>query len=161
MQIPYRFLDALMWALYGTSPVLSQNVTEKVWAVFAYSVQGESTPSTFSHPRTLTSFGADTLFTAGSAFRDRYITISAGGRLNLRIQNLSQYVLRSDEVSILAPADTSAIASAQAFMQGLYPPLDTSYGAPYIEASAQLANGSWAKAPLHGYQYAPIVTLGV
>lgn len=160
MLIPYLFLNAIALALYGLSPVMAQNLTEKVWAVFAYSIHGESTPSTFSRSSALTAYGAEGLYAAGSAFRDRYVIMhSERGSRNRGVENLSRYVLRSDEVSVLSPADPTVIASAQAFMQGLYPPLDTSHGAPYVEASSQLADGSSVKSPLHGYQYPPIVTL--
>ena len=155
----YCLLIAIALALDWASPALAQDVSEKVWAVFTYSVQGESTPSSFYRGKSLTAYGADGLYAAGSAFRDRYVAVHPGRSTNRRVENLSPYILLSNQVSILSATDQPSIASAQAFMQGLYPPVDTSYGAPYIEVSSQLANGSSSEYPLSGYQYPPIVTL--
>ncbi|RJE18387.1 hypothetical protein PHISCL_09275 [Aspergillus sclerotialis] len=159
MPILYCLLITIALILGWASPALAQDVSEKVWAVFTYSVQGESTPSSFYRGKSLTAYGADGLYAAGSAFRDRYVAMHSERSTNRRVENLSPYILRSNQVSILSATDQPSIASAQAFMQGLYPPVDTSYGAPYIEVSSQLANGSNSEYPLSGYQYPPIVTL--
>lgn len=147
---------AVALALYGPVPVLAQN-TEKVWALFVYTTHGDSIPNGLPHAGALTPHGADRLYAAGSAFRDRYVSFySKDLPSNLRVQNLSPYVLRADEISVQSSADEPASSSAQAFMQGLYPPLDTSYGAPYDDLSSKLSNGSYTSYPLHGYQYPPI-----
>jgi hypothetical protein len=145
---------------YGPLPALAHNVTQTVWGVFAYSIYGDSTPDVVYPPGKLTAYGASGVHTAGSSFRDRYVAMYPQALpQNLRVQDLSEYSLHQDEVSVLSAANLPAITSAQAFMQGLYPPFETSFGEPYVEPSSQLANGSHATYPLGGYQYPPIVTL--
>lgn len=162
MLISSHYLIAIALAFCLPVPVLAQSMSEKVWAVFAYSVHGDSTPRVVYPPKILTAYGANGLHAAGSSFRDRYVTMySQAPSADRRVQNLSPYSLRPDEVSVLSSADQPAVASAQAFMQGLYPPVETSYGAPYIVSSSPLSNGSYSTYPLHGYQYPRIATLGL
>ncbi|KAF3384963.1 hypothetical protein F1880_002681 [Penicillium rolfsii] len=147
-----------LW-LQASVTVTAQDYTEKIWGVFAYTVHGDSTPNVLAeaHPRFLSDYGANQLAAAGAAFRERYL--SSGGSINVSdsaIQYLSATVLDSKDVDILATTDQFVIASAQAFMQGLYPPLGQSGLVP----SETTGNSSSDLSPLDGYQYPQIVTLG-
>ncbi|CDM30784.1 Histidine phosphatase superfamily, clade-2 [Penicillium roqueforti FM164] len=150
----------LMYSLFITllalqGPVMvsaqdSQSI-QKVWGVFAFTVYGDSKPSELTSSRTLTDYGANELATAASDFRYRYVS----GGSNTIIQNISPIILDSNDVVVLSATDQNIVGSAQAFMQGLYPPL----GSMNIPSS-QIANGSFTQAPLNGYQYPRIVTVG-
>ncbi|KAJ5558692.1 Histidine phosphatase superfamily clade-2 [Penicillium sp. DV-2018c] len=129
------------------------SLTERVWGVFAFTVHGESKPSALSSSHMLTDNGAKSLVAAGSAFRSRYLSAVAGSGTG--IQNISPIILDSNDVDVLSTLDQSAVGSAQAFMQGLYPPL----GSMDI-SDTQVANGSLEEGPLNGYQYPQIVTAG-
>jgi hypothetical protein len=126
---------------------------EKVWGVYAFTVYGDSKPPAISSSRTLTDLGANELAAAASSFRSRYI--SKSGISETGIQNISPIILDSNDVDVLSTSDQNVVGSAQAFMQGLYPPL----GAMNV-SSSQEVNGSFVQAPLDGYQYPRIVTLG-
>ncbi|KAI9376381.1 histidine phosphatase superfamily [Aspergillus egyptiacus] len=155
-------LGCLSIALLGllASPSAAQDQTAQIWAVFAYNVNGEIIPEVFPRSRALTTYGANQMHDAGAAFRDRYIALrSDSGEPNTRIENLSPYLLDNEEVTVASTPDAAVLASAQAFMQGLYPPLDESFNASYFEQ--QLANGLATTAPLGGYQYPSIMTFGL
>jgi hypothetical protein len=49
--------------------------------------------------------------------------------------------------------DEYVAASAQAFLQGLYPPTNQNSSGGTLEAVDILANGTISQAPLNGYQY--------
>lgn len=150
----YGLYIALL-ALQGLGLVSAQGSysTEKVWGVYAFTVYGESKPSVISSPRILTDYGANELAAAASAFRSRYI--SESGISETGIQNISPMILDSNDVDVLSTTDQNVIGSAQAFMQGLYPPLGT-----MNVSSFQQVNGSFVQAPLNGYQYPRMVTVG-
>ncbi|KAJ5120452.1 Histidine phosphatase superfamily clade-2 [Penicillium bovifimosum] len=137
-------------------PVLvsaQDSLTEKVWGVFAFTVHGENKPSAIASSQTLTDNGANDLVAAGSAFRSRYVSTAGGSGTG--IQNISPIILDPNDVDVLSTTDQSIVGSAQAFMQGLYPPL----GSMDI-SSTQGANGSTVQGSLSGYQYPRIVTVG-
>ncbi|CAI7628123.1 unnamed protein product [Penicillium viridicatum] len=125
--------------------------TEKVWGVFAFTVHGDSKPGVLASSRSLTDYGANELAAAASDFRSRYVS----GGSDTGIQNISPIILDSNDVDVLSTTDQNIVGSAQAFMQALYPPLG-SMNVP----GTQVANGSFAQAPLNGYQYPRIVTVG-
>ncbi|CAG7919063.1 unnamed protein product [Penicillium olsonii] len=141
-------------ALQGLGVVSAQSQpSEKVWGVYAFTVNGDSKPSVISSSKPLTDYGANELVTAASAFRSRYI--SKSGISETGIQGISPIILDSNDVNVLSTTDQNVIGSAQAFMQGLYPPL----GAMNV-SSTQKVNSSFELAPLDGYQYPQIITLG-
>jgi hypothetical protein len=147
-----------LW-LQASLPVTAQEYTEKVWGVFAYTVHGDSTPNVLAEarPRFLSDYGANQLAAAGAAFRDRYLSSGEGFTVSdSAIQYISASVLDSKDVDIFSTTDQFNIASAQAFMQGLYPPLGQSGMAP----SDTGGNTSLDVSPLDGYQYPQIITLG-
>lgn len=147
----YGLFIALL-ALQGlaVSAQVSQS-TEKVWGVFVFTVHGDSKPGALASSRTLTDHGANQLAAAASDFRSRYVS----GGSDTGIQNISPIILDSNDVDVLSATDQNIVGSAQAFMQGLYPPL----GSMNVSGT-QIANGSFAQAPLNGYQYPRIVTVG-
>ncbi|KAL1846267.1 hypothetical protein Plec18167_005893 [Paecilomyces lecythidis] len=139
----------------------AQDFTEKVWSVVAFTLYGDTTPTALSEPRRLTPLGAQDLYTAGSVFRNRYVTLlSNGNQSSTGVQGISPYLLSADQVNIYSTSDQFVAGSAQAFMQGLYPPLNISYNGSYLDSASTLANGSVASYPLNGYQYADIFTAG-
>lgn len=137
-------------------PVTAAGYTEKVWGVFAYTIHGDSTPNVLAaspESKTLSDYGASQLQAAGSAFRARYVPLT--GSLNGSesvIQYLPVSVYSPKNVDVFSTTDQYVVASAQAFMQGLYPPLG--------QSKMTTANGSSYTYPLNGYQYPRIVTLG-
>ncbi|OOQ89285.1 putative histidine acid phosphatase [Penicillium brasilianum] len=154
-----RYLALIPLWLQASLPVTAQAYTEKVWGVFAYTVHGDSTPNVLAEarPRFLSDYGANQLAAAGAAFRDRYLSSGEGFTVSdSAIQYISASVLDSKDVGIFSTTDQFNIASAQAFMQGLYPPLGQSGMAP----SDTGGNSSFDVSPLDGYQYPQIVTLG-
>ncbi|KAL4975326.1 histidine phosphatase superfamily [Aspergillus desertorum] len=151
-----------MGRLLGVSSVAAKNQTARVWAVYAYTVNGETIPRVFPRSRALTSYGAYQLHEAGSAFRGRYVSVKSGADEPVtRIENLSPYLLDNDDVKITSTPDVAVLASAQAFMQGVYPPLNESFNTTSFDNQLELADGSLVSPPLGGYQYPSIVTVGV
>jgi hypothetical protein len=164
MLISYeRFLAlAAAAALQFDALVAAQDLKEQVWSVFAYTLHGDSIPNALPRPRALTPYGASELYATGSAFRDRYVAIhSNGSGVGTRIPSLSPYALEAEEISVLSRTDQPTVASAQAFMQGLYPPLGQVYDGKFYDPSFVLANGSLSRAPLNGYQYPQVITVGL
>lgn len=138
--------------------VSAQDLSQKVWAVFAYTLHGDSTPAALAQKETLTPYGASQLYTAGSSFRDRYVASDAG---DTKIRDISPDLLNIGDVVAFSTVQQPDFASAQAFLQGLYPPLEQSENVTSPDSSMQLANGSVAIAPLGGYQYPRIITYGL
>ncbi|KAL4931566.1 uncharacterized protein BDV17DRAFT_288636 [Aspergillus undulatus] len=155
-------LPLVLLASSLSSPAVAQEHTSRIWALWAYTTNGESLPRVFPRPRALTSYGAYQAHQAGAAFRDRYVALNSGiSEPGTRIENLSPYVLDNDDVDVAATPDAAVLASAQAFMQGIYPPLDESFNSSFFDNEFELADGSIVHTPLGGYQYPPIVTYGV
>ncbi|KAI9832274.1 MAG: hypothetical protein M1819_004452 [Sarea resinae] len=124
---------------------------------------GERTPVLVPGTLLLTQLGAQQLYAAGSVFRDRYVVSSGPGVANVttnsQILGISEFGLDNDQLSILSTDDLYMTASAQAFMQGLYPPLDDLSDQLIINSMSILANGSDINTPLGGYQYPLIETV--
>jgi Histidine phosphatase superfamily (branch 2) len=130
------------------------SVRQQVLSTFIYTHYGDRTPYVLSDP-TLTPLGAKQLYNAGAAFRGRYVSPASDSPNDefTTIRNISPYQLFQDEITILATNEHYISASAQAFMQGLYPPLAASSNYTYIEGLSELADGTNVLAPLDGYQY--------
>ncbi|KAL5051898.1 hypothetical protein BDW71DRAFT_169754 [Aspergillus fruticulosus] len=155
-------LSFAILGILGVSSVAANDQTARVWAVYAYTVNGESIPRVFPHSRALTSYGAYQLHEAGSAFRSRYVSVKSGAdEPGTRIENLSPYLLDNGDVKITSTPDVAVLASAQAFMQGVYPPLNESFNTTFFNNQLELTDGSLVTPPLGGYQYPSIVTVGV
>jgi hypothetical protein len=148
----------LAFASLQVVPTLAQTVLrEHIWSTVIYSRYGDRTPYILPTANTLTPLGATQMYAAGNRFRERYLAPTAGGG-NTQLQGISPFQLDNDQVSILSLNDQFIVASAQAFMQGLYPPLMASPNATFINGQSQLANGSNLLSPLNGYQYSQIRT---
>lgn len=99
------------------------------------------------------------MYNLGSKFRDRYLTTTFDSAVDsTAIRDISHYQLNEDEVTVLTTDYQYVIGSAQAFMQGLYPPLAHASNLNYTHllGVSELANGTNAVAPLDGYQYPKI-----
>ncbi|KAL4784955.1 histidine phosphatase superfamily [Aspergillus varians] len=156
-----RFSIALLCLSLGISPAISEDQTARVWAIFSYTVNGEAIPKVFPRSKVLTPYGAYQLHDAGSAFRERYVALSSGIREpSTKIRNLSPYLLDNDDIKVASTPDAAVLASAQAFTQGVYPPLDEAFNATFFNSDLELADGTVIDAPLGGYQYPSIVTFG-
>jgi Histidine phosphatase superfamily (branch 2) len=151
-------LVALAIAAFQGLTVAAQTVLhEHIWSTIIYSRYGDRTPYILPTANTLTPLGANQMYSAGNRFRDRYLAGTPGNG-NTIIQGISPFQLNNDQVSIVSLTDQFVVASAQAFMQGLYPPLQASSNATFINGQSQLANGSNVLSPLDGYQYPQIDT---
>ncbi|KAK8095047.1 Histidine acid phosphatase [Apiospora hydei] len=133
-----------------------------VWSSFAYILHGETTPlSTSSLSSSLTAYGAQQMFAQGQMFRYRYLTTANTGDASdddatgsFPIVGLSQRALDNSQLDIVTNADTYNVASAMAFLQGLYPPTPGAFVENDGDLNAStLSNGSMVEFPLDGYQY--------
>ena len=155
-------LSFAILSLLGVVAAAASGQTARVWAVYAYTINGETIPRVFPRSRALTPYGAYQLHEAGSAFRGRYVSVKAGADgPDTRIENLSPYLVDNDDIKITSTPDVAVLASAQAFMQGVYPPLNESFNTTFFDNQLELADGSLISPPLGGYQYPSIVTVGV
>ncbi|KAI7162945.1 hypothetical protein KC349_g1661 [Hortaea werneckii] len=129
------------------------------WASVIFSRGGERTPEVLGHlPTVLTSLGAQQMYQSGSFFRERYITSSldlmSSDDDDTTLQDLSPESIDPLQLYVAALDDQWTLASAQAFMQGLYPPYTLNDSiAESLESSQMIANGSYIDYPLGGYQY--------
>ncbi len=152
------FVVALAFAGLQALPSVAQTVLrEHIWSTVIYSRYGDRTPYILPTANTLTPLGARQMYSAGNKFRNRYLA-SAPGNSNTVIRGISSFQLDNNQVSIVSLNDQFIVASAQAFMQGLYPPLQASSNATFINGQSQLANGSNILSPLNGYQYPQVDT---
>ncbi|KAK6381459.1 hypothetical protein LTS17_004517 [Exophiala oligosperma] len=135
-------------------------LTEQVLNTFIYTRYGDRTPLVLSSTPSLTPLGAQQLYGAGAKIRDRYISPSDGDyTASSTISGISANQLAYDQINILSTDDQYVSASALAFLQGLYPPLEESSNWTYIEGQSTVANGTNIVAPLNGYQYPDITTI--
>lgn len=173
-QILQSFIDAEMhffgfllasvglWLL----PVTAETVLrEQIWGSVVFTLYGDRTPLVLNEAYTLTPLGAQQLYAGGSAFRNRYVTprTSAFGAFSVstEINGISEYQLDNDEVTMESTTEQYVVASAQAFLQGLYPPLSLSSNNTFATSQSSLANGTNVLGPLYGYQYPQVYTASV
>lgn len=151
------FVVGVFLAILPTSSALQ----EQVISSFVFSRHGDRTPLYSSDTSILTPYGAQQMYTAGSNFRDRYLTTTFDAIESTAIRDISHYQLNVDEVSVYSTDYQYVVGSAQAFLQGLYPPLRHASNLNYTQllGVSELANGTNVVAPLDGYQYPDINTL--
>lgn len=123
-------------------------------AAFAFIRTGERTPLARSDGPVLSALGANQMYALGENFRARYIAGNPGALGMERIANLSQNILSDDQIMIQTLDNQYLASSAQAFMQGLYPPHGIKNGTG--DPTGLLADGTVLDFPLNGYQYANI-----
>ncbi|KAL3421544.1 histidine acid phosphatase [Phlyctema vagabunda] len=155
----HRFTAAVLLQLLATIVVAAN--TQKTWAAVSFVYHGEKQPMTGA----LTTTGAHQLYDAGAVIRARYMGSSSSADENATattvtqsnpINGLSASAIDNQQLYLLSRNDDYVAASAQAFMQGLYPPT-----AVRGQGSQVLADGSLLSFPLDGYQYASIGTVSV
>lgn len=123
----------------------STAIAETVHGVVVFTRHGDRTTKHYGH-QALTSLGAQQNFQVGSDYRSRYLASDSPHR----ILNISEFKYSSSQVYASAPDQAILLNTATAFLQGLYPPLDS------LEADVStetLNNGSSSTSPLGGYQY--------
>ncbi|EEP80359.1 predicted protein [Uncinocarpus reesii 1704] len=133
---------------------------ETLWGAVAFTASGLSAPGLNNGPAMLSPLGARQLHGAGAAFRARYISNDSNKTETLtRVHGLSPTTLNDREISILTTSNQPNPASAQAFMQGLYPPLELSrIGDSSFQSSS--VDDIVVDFPLGNYQYPNIIALG-
>ncbi|KAF2461179.1 histidine phosphatase superfamily [Lineolata rhizophorae] len=160
-------LAAVILAPTAAEPGKRQVDYHNVRASVVYTVAGEATPASLGSfgPQHLTSLGAQQLFAAGSFFRQRYLVNDDDGPTDgttdeayRPIAGLSADIVNDDHLYALTTDDQPNVASAQAFLQGLYPPFeiagsDAAATATQLDPSSVLSNGSYVSSPLDGYRY--------
>lgn len=144
-------------ALVVAAQTPSNSNTHHTLAAFAFVRTGERTPILRDDTPTLTALGAQQMATLGKNLRTRYIAGDSSQGLGAdRIAGLSVDTMDNSQISAQTLDKPYLVASAQAFMQGLYPPHSTSNGTGKV--AGLLADGSQVEYPLNGYQYASIQT---
>lgn len=119
-----------------------------------YSNHGDRTPLILPVPNVLTPLGAQQLYSAGSFFRQRYLAAPAGAQeSNYSINGILHNAFDTTQTNVKSTLIDYVVASAEAFMQGLYPPRNNS------GPDSLLADGSIIQSPLGGYQYTRIFTV--
>ncbi|KAK8251539.1 histidine phosphatase superfamily [Phyllosticta capitalensis] len=155
-----RILALVTPALLGSVPT----VDAAVHGAVVFTRTGERTPLLRSSgPAKLTPWGAQQAHDQGNFFRQVYVMGQKpedDSTPNARpIIDLSKDALKNQELYVLTPENDYATATAQAFIQGLYPPLGMNESsAALLGGEATLANGSFVQAPLGGYQYPQLRT---
>ncbi|KAI9888269.1 MAG: hypothetical protein M1814_000782 [Vezdaea aestivalis] len=132
-----------------SSIVARAQQAETVHASVILNRHGDRTPL-ISGNSTLTPLGAQQMFSAGQAFRSRYLT-PASNLSRASFATLNPYQLDNIQLYAMGLIDDYVSASAQAFLQGLYPP--TNRTALVLNGANILSNGTVTQAPLGGYQY--------
>ncbi|KAI9779290.1 MAG: hypothetical protein M1835_004745 [Candelina submexicana] len=137
-----------------------RTLTETVYGSVIFTRYGERTPLISSLDNVLTPFGAQQLHSAGQQFRSRYITPLSGSTdgsvvTNSSIMGISPRTINNSQIYAASLVDEYVVNSAQAFLQGLYPPANVT---DVNAAQSILANGSVTVNPLGGYQYAQLAT---
>ncbi|KAF2463343.1 phosphoglycerate mutase-like protein [Lindgomyces ingoldianus] len=134
------------------------------WGAVVYTRTGERTPILRGDPQILSAVGAQQMYKLGQNFRGRYIN-ALGGHTGLGqepIQSLSPDLINSNQLKIMTLDTPYLVASAQAFLQGLYPPytLNSTRAGLAGDATGILANNSVIDFPMGGYQYPQIEVAG-
>ncbi|PHH78780.1 hypothetical protein CDD80_6236 [Ophiocordyceps camponoti-rufipedis] len=114
---------------------------DRLLGVYIFHRHGDRTAKAWK-PVNLTALGAVQVHSSGSFYRDRYVTGPDA------LPGISPDLAVASQLSVTSPRDPVLQASAQTFVQGLYPPDDT--------LAETLANGSSVVAPLGGTQYVPV-----
>lgn len=166
-----RLLTTALWLLPALAQTDADNSKQdvKVWAAVAYVNHGEKTPDAAGMNAVLTPAGAQQMLKQGQAFRARYLSGSSKANSSdedaiktAPIQGIETDSIANSQLALSAQADQWTIASAMAFLQGLYPPAKDKF--PSIIGGSDLRNNlvsdATADYPLNGYQYPMILTPG-
>lgn len=155
-------------ALLAGSGSAQRSSGEHVWSSVGWILHGERTPFYSPNPPTLTSSGAQQMFSQGSMFRARYLatdTVVDGDEAGIDrapIVGIQKNAIDNTQIDILSTTDTFIFTGALAFMQGLYPPIQQAFANNSGGMdSAVLSDGTLVDYPLDGYQYPDIRTSSV
>ncbi|KAI0437815.1 putative histidine acid phosphatase [Xylaria telfairii] len=118
--------------------------SETVLGLYVFSRHGDRTPKALA-PTNLTSLGAEEVYASGKYYRNKYVASDATSP----ILGLSRDTAALTQLTVTAPVDNVLQSSAQAFLQGLYPPAGSF-------STQELRNDTNVTAPLGGYQYIPV-----
>lgn len=145
----FTFAFAVLAAVILTPFSRAQSNSHTVLSTVVLIRSGDRTPQILGDiPSVLTSLGAQQAFTAGSFFRSRYFS-STGSRSGVDkapLRGLSAEAVDPRETYILALDEQSNVATAQAFMQGFYPPLVLNEStAGLLDPTSILANRSYVR----------------
>lgn len=156
---------ALLATIILTPETLAKGDDYTVWASVIFSRGGERTPEVLGDlPKALTSLGAHQVYDSGSFFRERYITSNLDIISDINdapLQGLSAYSVNPLQLYVAALDEQWTVASAEAFMQGLYPPYELNESlALTLDPTSMDSNGSYIPYPLDGYQYVHIHASG-
>lgn len=133
---------------------LAQTEKQQItWSTTSFVYHGEKTPSLSPSPYDLTPIGAQQLYAAGSLHRSTYISPHINATYSAVINGISAETIDNTQLYVLAADDSYVTASAMAFLQGLYPPVQM------MDEENELQNGSWISSPLGGYQYPNIASV--
>lgn len=119
-------LGAALFLLSMTSLSKAQsNMVPITWSSIVYTYYGEITPTMINVTSpVLTPLGASQLYNSGSVIRDRYLnSTSTQLTLGLPVNGLSDQYIVNNQLQVWSTSDEYIVGSAQAFMQGLYPPV--------------------------------------
>jgi hypothetical protein len=158
---------ALLFAVLASARMLraeDDNTLYNVFGSVAFIRSGERTPILRTETPILTAYGAQQMLELGKNFRHRYL-VNTGSDNGLGVQNIpgmSPDILDHEQLFIQTLNKQHLVSSAQAFMQGLYPPYGsnaTSQTDVLGDAVGEMANGDVVGFPLDGYQYPKIQVL--
>ena len=139
---------ALLATVILTPEVVADQQQYTVWSSVIYSRTGERTPEVLGYiPTTLTSLGAQQAYNSGAFFRDRYIPTASSpthdGRAGAPLYGLSANSVNGRQLYVGALDEQYTVASAQAFLQGLYPPYTLNSSMAYLMDPTSISNGSY------------------
>ncbi|EME40614.1 hypothetical protein DOTSEDRAFT_37408 [Dothistroma septosporum NZE10] len=167
------FLTSLLILLCLAPPTVAQTPRYyTVWSSVIFQRTGERTPEVIGDstiPITLTSIGANQAQSAGQFFRSRYIgnatststSTNGAGNSVATLVGLDPDVYDSLQMYASALDQQWNVATAQAWLQGFYPPYAPGSGAgAELDGQDVLANDSYVTGPLNGYQYPYVHTAG-
>jgi hypothetical protein len=158
----FKFAFAMLALAWLVSAQETDDDSYHPHAAFAFVRTGERTPLLRKSPPVLTALGAQQMFKLGQNLKTRYISGDAPAGLGVQhIVGMSHNTLNNDQILVQTPDEQHLVSSAQAFMQGLYPPrnIANSNGTGSSTGSL-LSNGSAIDYPLGGYQYANVQSIG-
>jgi hypothetical protein len=150
---PYR-VPAIVALLFARLAAAQDQQT--TWGSVVMTLNGEKSPDISTAYPNLSPLGAQQALSSGQVIRTRYIEGPGTNITNYYpIQGLAVNEITNSQLFILAADEDYTAATAQAFLQGVYPPL----GVLYVDSESLLANGSVVQYPIGGYQYPTIDTI--
>lgn len=130
-------------SLTTLSLLAGADAADTVLGAFVFHRHGDRTPKALA-PTNLTALGYEQVYTSGQYYRSRYLSGAS------KIRSINSDTVKLSQLAVTAPVDNVLQNSAQGFLQGLYPPVQT------VQV---LANGQSVSAPMDGYQLIPVNTI--